>query len=357
LRQKGVQDGSYPQDSTCVSTGPSYIPYPPFNGTLGQEDCLFLDIYVPESVRSTDSVPVLHWLYGSAYAFGSKDYLSNPMGLFDQLLIDNRPFIFVTSNYRMGLYGWVSSPFQDMDANIGLEDGRKALEWTQRHISQFGGSPSDITAMGQSAGAGIVELLLAENKFRQIPFQRAVLSSSALPVKRNARSRREEVYQTMLNLANCSSLGCLKNLTEDELKGINRIMISDLPNYSGGGNFGPGIGFGPVVDGKSIHNLPSVLFEERELAGSLKGLIIGNMQNEVGVLLRLISMLTGSVRHLRCLLMRTCLKPFRHWSGVLFRRQQMLLLPDFRLYTGIPKTSQRSWPGTGQAMLYSSAMR
>lgn len=101
LYQSGLQNGTAPYDSTCVSSAPAYVPYPPFNGTqLGNEDCLFLDVYVPSGICEADGLPVIHWLYGSAYAFGGKDYFSNPLGLFDELLSNKKPFIFVTSNYR-----------------------------------------------------------------------------------------------------------------------------------------------------------------------------------------------------------------------------------------------------------------
>ena len=280
--QPGIQNGTISHESTCISSVPSYAPFPPLNGThFGSEDCLFLDVYVPHGIKPSDSVPVLHWLYGSAYAFGGKDFFSNPMGLFDELLSKDQPFIFVTSNYRMGLYGWASSPYQAMDSNTGLEDVRIALEWTQAHIRKFGGHPRNVTAMGQSAGAGIVELIIAESRYKKLPFQKAFLSSSDLPLKRNVTERREQVYQTMLNLTDCTTLECVKSPSESKLSDVNDIMISELPNYGGGGDFGPGIGFGPIVDGKTVHDLVPVLLSEQNHGTGLKGLIVGNMQNEV----------------------------------------------------------------------------
>ena len=62
-----IQDGSYPQYATdCLHSIPSYLEFAPgVNGTSwGSEDCLFLDVKVPEGVAEGDNVPVLHWLYG-----------------------------------------------------------------------------------------------------------------------------------------------------------------------------------------------------------------------------------------------------------------------------------------------------
>lgn len=72
----------------------------------------------------------------------------------------------------MGLYGWQGSPYEDMDSNVGLHDSVTALEWTKTYISKFGGDPSRITAIGQSAGAGIITLMLTSNGGKgEIPFQ------------------------------------------------------------------------------------------------------------------------------------------------------------------------------------------
>ncbi len=101
--QDGVQDGEASMaDSTCISTAPWMVPFPEINGTtFGVEDCLFLDVYVPEEVRPGDKVPVLHWFAGSAYAFGGKEYFINPIGLFDRINAAGvGKFIFVANNYR-----------------------------------------------------------------------------------------------------------------------------------------------------------------------------------------------------------------------------------------------------------------
>ena len=97
----GIQDGDVPDlANDCVSSAPAAAPFPPYNGTTwGKEDCLFLDVYVPDDVQLGDDVPVLHWIVGSAYAFGSKDMFVHPMGLFN-LVGKGTKFIYVANNYR-----------------------------------------------------------------------------------------------------------------------------------------------------------------------------------------------------------------------------------------------------------------
>lgn len=141
-------------------------------------------------------VPVLHWIFGSAYAFGSKDSFVDPMSVFDGLKNHPKPkFIYVANNYRyvlavpcfvkakvngsilidkyrLGMPGWTASPEEGMDANVGLHDAVAAVEWTKKYISLFGGDPSQITVMGQSAGAGIMNLMITGEGGRgDCPFQ------------------------------------------------------------------------------------------------------------------------------------------------------------------------------------------
>lgn len=98
----GIQDGKVADkhSTNCISSMPGAAPFPPYNGTTwGSEDCLFLDVWVPQDVKPGDNVPVLHWFASSAYAFGSKEMFVSPTALFD-VMADNRKFIFVVNNYR-----------------------------------------------------------------------------------------------------------------------------------------------------------------------------------------------------------------------------------------------------------------
>lgn len=103
-KQTGVLHGNEYESTDCISSAPSSVPFPGINGTSwGQEDCLFLDVQVPDDAKEGDNLPVIHWLYGSAYAFGSKDdpYTGvNPLGLYNRLNQTATKFIFVASNYR-----------------------------------------------------------------------------------------------------------------------------------------------------------------------------------------------------------------------------------------------------------------
>lgn len=101
-KQDGIQNGSAPPFlMDCVSSVPPELAVPGLNGTSwGQEDCLFLNVRVPDGVQEGDNVPVLHWLYGGGFAYGSKDTGFDAVGVYDDMKIPDQKFIYVASNYR-----------------------------------------------------------------------------------------------------------------------------------------------------------------------------------------------------------------------------------------------------------------
>jgi carboxylesterase type B len=88
-------------------------------------------------------------------------------------------FITVSSNYRLGATGWISSPDRDLLPNAGIWDALVALEWTQKYIGYFGGDADRITAMGESAGGGIIDhLITARGGSGSLPFQQVRINTN-----------------------------------------------------------------------------------------------------------------------------------------------------------------------------------
>ena len=40
--------------------------------TIGDEDCLNLDVYIPANVNASQPLPVMVWIYGGAFVLGDK---------------------------------------------------------------------------------------------------------------------------------------------------------------------------------------------------------------------------------------------------------------------------------------------
>lgn len=109
-RTAGVQDGTY--GKICPQ---SYTPWqntklvtaPP--GELESEDCLFLDVVVPDQVwnqRCNSSRPVMVWVHGGGFQIGAKwgGPMTNPLGLQDRSFDeDGEGVIWVGLNYRVRL--------------------------------------------------------------------------------------------------------------------------------------------------------------------------------------------------------------------------------------------------------------
>ena len=97
--QHGIQDGTTSSwETDCLSAAPIGVPFPLLNGsTWGSEDCLFLNVIMPKGAKEGSRLPVLHWVVGSGYAFGGKDWtgfglntygiFARPLNLTDQFII------------------------------------------------------------------------------------------------------------------------------------------------------------------------------------------------------------------------------------------------------------------------------
>ncbi|KAF7354614.1 Carboxylic ester hydrolase [Mycena sanguinolenta] len=84
------------------------------------EDCLFGNVYIPISTTASSALPVLIYFYGGGFESGS----SNGFAPENLLQPSTEPLIFVTFNYRLGQFGFLSgTPVHDDGLlNAGLLD-------------------------------------------------------------------------------------------------------------------------------------------------------------------------------------------------------------------------------------------
>lgn len=132
------------------------------------EDCLHLNIQTP---RTSGPHPVWVWIYGGGFTNGDA---RDPIHEAAQL-VEKHQVLVVTLNYRLGLLGF---PPLSEAANLGLLDQQAALHWLKANIEAFGGNPSQMTVLGESAGGMsiLAQLTLAGSEGT---FQRAVIQSAA----------------------------------------------------------------------------------------------------------------------------------------------------------------------------------
>lgn len=228
------------------------------------EDCLFLDLFVPERVLKTvgegHGAAVLVWFSGGGYTFGTKEL--NPAGLLaasGQGSTNDSDIIYISFNYRLGAMGFTSGPtFQSEGGvpNLGLLDQRFALEWIQKYIHLFGGDKDRVTLVGESSGGGsILHQITAYGGAKgPVPFRRAVPQSPGwLPV--TSLSQQEDTYQLLLKITNSSSLASLQNVSEADFVRANALIVGYNTTYT---NFM----YTPVPDGDFTPHTPGQLFAQ-----------------------------------------------------------------------------------------------
>ncbi|KAI0169237.1 alpha/beta-hydrolase [Hypoxylon sp. FL1284] len=276
LNESGVQDGSV--GHSCVQAAPNGlnllgtgnqspvggainqflggIPLPVFSG--GSEDCLFLDVSVPgEALKDpSQKLPVLVFIYGGAYVFGSKDSLEPELPFYDGTGLvaqsDNN-MIYVAMNYRVGAYGFLAGTTMEKEGlpNAGLHDQRAAFQWVKDHISLFGGDPTQVTAMGQSAGGGsIMHHLVGEGGKLDPLFSKAILLSPAFEYMWDRAGSVQKTFETFASLAGCAGQGvaCLRGANESALATANTALMKQ--------QFPGTFAVGPTPDGSFIRQLP-----------------------------------------------------------------------------------------------------
>lgn len=141
------------------------------------EDCLFLNVWKPTGATSMSKLPVMVWIHGGAFVFGSG---SQPEFSGEQFA--KQGVILVTFNYRLGRLGFFAFPAlskehpEEPKGNYAYMDQVAALKWVQQNIATFGGDPKNVTIFGESAGGVSVHSLLTIPLARGL-FQKAIIES------------------------------------------------------------------------------------------------------------------------------------------------------------------------------------
>jgi carboxylesterase 2 len=148
-----------------------------------------------------------------------------------------RDVIVVGANYRTNVFGFSNSPEIAKEANnAGFLDQRKALDWVQKNIAQFGGNPKQVLIFGESAGGYSVKQLIA-NPPSPLPFSAAIMQSEASGVQGGPLG-----YKKLAAFLGCNST------TESQLACVRKadaIKIQDIIQRNS-------LTFGPIEDGKTM---------------------------------------------------------------------------------------------------------
>lgn len=242
----------------CVTFGKAALQNEPLKGSFYwkefnqgkqpeySEDCLYLNVWTPTKEKNK-KLPVIVWIHGGGFVAG---YSSETE--FDGSAYAQRGVILVTLNYRLGIFGFLSHPLLTTEnkgkgsGNYGLFDQLTAIKWVKNNIASFGGNPYNITIMGQSAGAGSIQVLVSSSLSTGL-FQRAIIQSggglhgtiSQIPL-----NQAENIGQTMWDSINIKSL--------KQMRSYPPTKVLSLQNHAISTNSFEGRIFGPCIDGELL---------------------------------------------------------------------------------------------------------
>ena len=181
------------------------------------EDCLFLNIFTPDTAEQGQKLPVLIYIHGGGFTGGCGHEKH-----FDGPVWPTKGVIGVTINYRLGPMGFVCLPQLQEEAghtgNYALYDQMTAIKWVKDNIDSFGGDPENITIMGQSAGAMSVQLQ-CQSPLTDGLFQRAVMSSGCgmSGMMASTVEKASAFWQEVMQRCGCENLEQFRALPAEKL--------------------------------------------------------------------------------------------------------------------------------------------
>jgi para-nitrobenzyl esterase len=215
-------------------------------GGMG-EDCLTLNIWTP-GLKDGAKRAVLVSFHGGGFTTGS----GNAIGFDGAQLARFGDVVVVTVNHRLGTLGYTqlidlgAPPEFGFAGCAGIMDLTASLQWVRDNIEYFGGNPNNVMIFGQSGGGAKTSAMLATPAAKGL-FHRAAVQSGSL-LKFVPKERATQGAEALLK-----QLGIPKSRIAD-LQKVSWQQILEAQVAAGATT--PGIGGGPVLDGKYLTHDP-----------------------------------------------------------------------------------------------------
>ena len=198
----------------CLLALPGWV----WSGMIGDEDCLFLNVYRPttkagQSVPTSEPLAVMVWIHGGALEAGSSRL--DDLGYGSSLEMVEAGVVHVQMNYRLGAFGFLYLDDEGAVANLGVHDQIAALRWVRKHIRNFGGDPDRVLVYGHSAGGVSVATL------QRMPAARGLFHAAAAmsPIARIGAppAQAAAVWREIVRPTGCTDRPCLLGLKASSL--------------------------------------------------------------------------------------------------------------------------------------------
>ncbi|BGP32258.1 hypothetical protein JCM10296v2_004039 [Rhodotorula toruloides] len=218
----------------------------------------------------------------------------SPNNDFSDMVGQDGGFIAVNANYRLGLLGnWnsVASRDEGEPGNLGLLDGRFAVDWVHKNIAQFGGDPNNIAIPGQSGGGGaiITQLVLYDGK--KPNYQKAIPRSNQnyAAYRIEDLTPRNDAFAKLVNCTDSAStkegaakqLACMRALPAETIR-LAALNFSRTAQPNGRRRRYSWPGWFPSIDGETLTDQPIRLFNQGKVAKV--PILTGDVTNEFGQL-------------------------------------------------------------------------
>ncbi|KAI4485065.1 hypothetical protein M0802_012806 [Mischocyttarus mexicanus] len=196
------------------------------------EDCLFLNIFVPDAKpRPTEGWPVMVW-------FHSGDFNTGTPNIWDaSIFVTKQKVVVVTVAYRLNILGFFTTTDGEAPGNYGMFDQIAALDWIKGNIERFEGSSTDVTIYGHSSGAICVGLHIMSPLSRG-KFSKAIaMSGDAIGSVGSPKTELPVVDQI------AEKFGCYRHPTNKLMECLRRVDVSILVEQASDIET-----WGPIVD-------------------------------------------------------------------------------------------------------------
>ncbi|XP_058832047.1 juvenile hormone esterase-like [Topomyia yanbarensis] len=181
----------------------------------GSEDCLYLNVYRPKSHNATKALPVMVYIHGGGFFSGS----ASPSILGPEYFMNANRCLLVTFQYRLGVFGFLSTGDGAAPGNYALKDQVMALQWVKKNIAEFGGNPDLVTIFGQSAGGASVHMHMISRMSDGL-FSRAIMMSGNAIAPWNIPTK--DPLALAVKQAEAVDIPCAKNLSSKQIVNVLR---------------------------------------------------------------------------------------------------------------------------------------
>jgi len=225
----------------------------------GNEDCLYLNVWTPQT--GAGNRPVMVFIHGGGnQQGGATETGGGAQMFFGKNLSERGDVVVVTIQYRLGPLGYLVHPGLEpentngVSGNYAVLDQILALKWIKNNISAFGGDPTRVMIFGESAGGVNVGNLmmtpLAAGLFQRAGIQSAVPNISDYTV---AKNKGIAYVDTFIKAGtDIQKIAQMRLLTSDSL-------VAVLPSPLEGGVVQ--MNWQPVKDNVVFANFPAATFQ------------------------------------------------------------------------------------------------